>query len=104
MPPIPIVDDESATLSLLQDVLEDEGYEVVTAGDGQAALLLMQQTAVALVLTDYMMPRMNGVEFCTRLRADPATAAVPVFLLSAVPPVTADGLFTSVISKPFDIH
>jgi two-component system, OmpR family, response regulator VicR len=102
-PTILVVDDEPEILELLQEMLQDEGYTVLTAVNGLVALELLAQTRVAIVLTDYMMPRMNGIELCTRLRADPRTATMPIVLMSAAPPRDAADMFTLVIQKPFTI-
>ncbi len=66
-----IVDDELAILDLLRDVLEDEGYTVVTATDGLSALELVHTEQPALILTDIMLPQMDGLTLSARLQADP---------------------------------
>jgi len=101
--PILIVDDEPVILEMLRDMLVEEGFSVVTANDGQAALALLQQTDVALVLMDFMMPRLNGLQLADQLRRDQRTADLPLLLMSAVPPPDADGHFLAVILKPFGL-
>jgi CheY-like chemotaxis protein len=103
MATILIVDDELAILDLMREILEDEGYTIVTAENGLDALAALRRIPVLMVLTDYMMPHMDGVELCERIRADPQLAALPVTLISAVPPADATSLFTQVISKPFAV-
>lgn len=99
--PILIVDDELLILAMLRDVLVDEGFVVVTANNGTAALYLLQQTRVSLVLMDFMMPNLNGIELADRLHDDPWTAEVPLILMSAVPPPEVGTQFVAVLAKPF---
>jgi two-component system cell cycle response regulator len=75
--PILIVDDDPFMLDLLRDVLEAAGFVVLTAGDGKAALALLQHTPVALVLTDLMMPNVTGLQLAQQLWSNPETAAIP---------------------------
>jgi CheY-like chemotaxis protein len=102
--PILIVDDEPIILELIRDVLQDEGFTVLTARTGAAALHLVQHTPVALVLTDLMMPNLTGVELARRLRSQPETAAIPLILMSAAMPERVSDLFVAVIHKPFPIE
>ena len=105
MPPtILVVDDEAAIVELLQAVLDDEGYQVVTAGDGREALASLAAHRVALVLSDVMMPRLDGRELARAMRADPAHRAIPLILLSAASPAIAqDTPHAAFVSKPFDL-
>lgn len=97
-----IVDDEQPILELLRDILEEEGYTVVTARNGNDALQTALQQHIDLVLTDYMMPQMDGVHLSKQLRAYPQTAKVPVIIMSAVN-VPNDGSFNNIIRKPFNL-
>ena len=75
------VDDEDSIRELLELQLKRNGYETLTAADGQAAL---EQAAQAdLVLLDVMLPGIDGFEVCRRLKADPSTQAIPVIMLTA---------------------
>ncbi|MFC4014545.1 response regulator transcription factor [Nonomuraea purpurea] len=76
-----VVDDEPALLEALQSSLEFEGYEVVTAGDGQAALEALAEGSYDAVLLDVMMPRLDGLTTCRRLRA--SGNHIPVLMLTA---------------------
>jgi two-component system, OmpR family, response regulator MprA len=76
-----VVDDEPALREALQSSLEFEGYQVVTANDGQAALEELARTPYDAVLLDVMMPRLDGLTACRRLRA--AGDHVPVLMLTA---------------------
>ena len=78
-----IVDDDPDIRALVTYRLTASGYEVVCAGDGEAGLAAAREHAPDLVLVDWMMPRLTGVELCGRLRADPALADIPVVLLTA---------------------
>jgi signal transduction histidine kinase len=78
-----VVDDELKAQTLLRTLLEAEGYRVLCAGNGPDALASAAQRP-DVILLDIMMPGMDGYEVCTRLRADPALAAVPVIMLTAL--------------------
>jgi CheY-like chemotaxis protein len=82
-PLILLADDEFAALGVLELLLRAEGFEVVTAADGQEALDIATARSVDLIITDYKMPRMNGAELCSRLQQDPRLSAIPVFMASA---------------------
>ncbi|BFU46213.1 response regulator [Krasilnikovia sp. MM14-A1004] len=77
-----VVDDEPDLRFLLRHVLASAGHEVTDAGDGAIALACVHESPPDLVVTDMMMPVMGGVEFIRRLRADPATAAIPVLAVT----------------------
>jgi adenylate cyclase len=77
------VDDLPQNLRLLQAVLEPRGYHVVLASSGEEALETLSSCAVDLVLLDIVMPGMDGYEVCRRVRADDATAYLPVVMITA---------------------
>ena len=79
-PTILLVDDEDAVRTLLTFPLEKDGYVVVQAGDGEEALRLFAEQPVDLVVLDLMLPRLDGLEVCKRLRA---TSTVPIIMLTA---------------------
>jgi CheY-like chemotaxis protein len=81
-----VVDDTPQNVKLLADVLQAKGYAVLTAADGPGALRKLSQEAPDLVLLDVMMPGMTGYEVCAKIRADPATALLPVVLVTALDP------------------
>jgi CheY-like chemotaxis protein len=83
MPTVLVVDDEPDIRSLIRRILERAGHDVVEAGHGAAALEAVRRSPPDLVVTDMMMPVMNGSELVARLRADPDTAAIPVLFVSA---------------------
>ena len=99
--PVLIVDDERIIRELLRDVLEEEGFVVLTAANGREALQVIERTPIALVLTDLMMPEVSGMELARQLHTNPITATIPIMLMSAVPPDQIDDLFVVVLHKPF---
>lgn len=82
-PTVLVVDDDPVIQKLLQVNFEMEGYEVVLAGDGVEALEKARELAPDLIVLDVMMPRMDGLEAAARLKQDPATAGIPIIMLSA---------------------
>ncbi len=78
-----VVEDEDALATLLQYNLEKEGYEVVLATDGEEALMLVEERAPDLVVLDWMLPKVSGIEVCRRLRGRAPTRNVPVVMLTA---------------------
>jgi len=106
-PTILIADDRPETVQLVRDLLMMEGYQVVTAIDGQEALDRIRKNLPDLVLLDLNMPRLNGYEVCQQLKADPTTADIPVLMLTAwaEPDQRVKGLQVGAedyLAKPFD--
>jgi CheY-like chemotaxis protein len=81
-----IIDDSPSVLRLLQAVFEGENYEVVTASDGMEGLEKARQCQPDLVVTDSLMPGLDGFEVLQRLKDHPATGAVPVIMLTSSDP------------------
>jgi CheY-like chemotaxis protein len=99
-----VVDDEPDIAAVLADILEDEGYRVVTAFHGQAALEVLARESFDLVISDLMMPVLNGAELLRRLRAEPRWAQLPVVLISAAPvDEGVRALADAFLTKPFDL-
>ena len=101
------VDDEQANLTLLSKLLRYQGYDVVEASDGRAALAAVQEHRPDLVCLDVMMPEVDGIEVCQRLRRQPEHAGLPILLLTALnrPEDKARGLEAGAndfLAKPFD--
>lgn len=110
-----VVDDDSAIRSILADLLEDEGYQVITASDGRAALYQIQQRQTSggrlpdLILSDIMMPVMDGLELAKKLQKDARLNQIPLILLTAAAgskskwqnlgKIRCDGF----IAKPFEL-
>jgi class 3 adenylate cyclase len=82
-PRILIVDDTPANVHILQARLAANGYDIVTATDGEAALAAVRDTQPDLVLLDVMMPKLDGLEVCRRLRADASLPFIPIILITA---------------------
>jgi DNA-binding response OmpR family regulator len=79
-----IIDDEKDLVELLRyNLVEKEGYDVISANDGQSGLEIAQKHKVDLIVLDLMMPGMDGLEVCRRLRSDPRTGRVPLIMLTA---------------------
>lgn len=78
-----VVDDEEGLVLLMQTNLEFEGYNVVTAYDGEQAISQVKAENPDLVLLDIRMPRKNGWDVCKELKADPNTQHIPIIFLSA---------------------
>ena len=82
-PLILIVEDEPSLAELLRYNVEKEGYRVAEAHDGEEALVLVQEELPQLVLLDWMLPKVSGIEVCRRLRARVETKNLPVIMLTA---------------------
>jgi CheY-like chemotaxis protein len=82
-PSVLVVDDSAAMRRILARTLEAAGYRVTEAPNGQVALALCREQAPDLVLLDIDMPRLDGIETCRRLRADPGVAGATVVMLTA---------------------
>jgi DNA-binding response OmpR family regulator len=100
------VDDDPWIRLLLRDLLTDEGYAVVEASNGSAALRLAQRQPPALVLLDLVLPEQSGLELLTELKSTRATAHVPVIAVSGRTDLLAcaAALADAVVAKPFDIE
>src|ERR1700761_929745 len=82
-PTVLIAEDENALVTLLRYNLEREGYRVLDAKDGEEALLVASEERPDLVLLDWMMPQLSGIEVCRRLRTRQETRNVPIIMLTA---------------------
>ena len=82
-PYVLIVEDETAISTLLEYNLQREGFETALAEDGDLALLMTKERVPDLILLDWMIPKLSGVEVCRRLRLREETASVPIIMLSA---------------------
>jgi class 3 adenylate cyclase/CheY-like chemotaxis protein len=104
-----VVDDAPANVKLLDQVLRASGYEVVTAASGREGLEKLAAAKPDLVLLDVVMPEMSGYEMCRAIRADSATALLPVVMVTALDPETervkgieagADDFLSKPINQP----
>lgn len=108
-PRILVVDDVPDTLKLLTNWLEVHGYQTIEAVNGFQALQLAAEQHPDLILLDVMMPQIDGIETCRRLKTQPQTASVPVILVTAKDPgdARADGIIAGAvdyITKPVNLQ
>jgi len=99
-----VVDDEFDVGELLAELLAMRGHRVTTAINGQLARALLRDRDFDLVITDFMMPLVDGIELVQGMRAEHRLAAIPVIMISAqreLPPVVALGLVQALLQKPF---
>ena len=82
-PTVLIVEDERDLMTLLRYNLEKEGYRVVEARDGEEGLLILNEERPDLVLLDWMLPQVSGIEVCRRIRSRSDTRNVPIIMLTA---------------------
>ncbi|WND03424.1 phosphate regulon transcriptional regulator PhoB [Temperatibacter marinus] len=78
-----LVEDDQAISELIRYNLEAEGYDVTSTEDGEEALLLAEEVGPDVVLLDWMLPSLSGIEICRRLRKEAATANVPILMITA---------------------
>jgi len=83
MKTILVVDDEKAIVQMLRINLKSFGFKVIAAYDGYEALEILKCEKVDLVLLDIMMPQIDGIEVCNKIKENPATRAIPVIMVSA---------------------
>lgn len=101
-----VADDESHILNVVSLKLRNAGYNVITASDGLEAYELAVRERPDLLITDYHMPQLSGLELCQRLKQDPKTAGVPAIMLTArgyhlEPHDTEESGIQRMLSKPF---
>ncbi len=99
-----IVDDEFAIVEALAEILKWEGYTVMSAGNGQAALEVLGKERVDLVLMDAMMPVMGGVEAAAAMQADPRLRDIPIILMTAGPMPAGEARWVATLRKPFQLE
>lgn len=106
--PILVVEDVANVLELLEVTLRFKGYEVASARNGLEALEMVEKVKPVLIITDILMPKMDGYAFVQKLRTNPATRDIPVIFLSATYVTPEDKKFalslgaTRFIEKPID--
>ena len=101
-----VADDETHILHVVSLKLRNAGFVVVTARDGQEALEMAQADRPDLIITDYHMPQLSGLELCQRLKQDPTTRDIPAIMLTArgyhlEPHDTQESGILRMLSKPF---
>lgn len=101
-----VIDDEFGTVEVLVAALEDAGYRVLTAANGRRALERLEENKPDLVISDFMMPLMDGAALVTAMRTNPSFRDIPVIMMSAAPEAALrkhlDG-YEAFLRKPFRI-
>lgn len=106
MPTVLIVDDEFGVAEVLELILEDEGYRVVSAANGRQGLERLREETPDLVLLDFMMPILDGPGTLNAIRGDPSFARTPVVMMSSMDEVTVRERcerYQSFLRKPFRV-
>jgi CheY-like chemotaxis protein len=98
-----IVDDEFGLAEMLREMLRESGFEVALAINGQLAFEILHEGHVDLVLTDMMMPVMDGAELAAAMRSDGRYRHTPIVMMTSLPTAIPqpDGLFDAILRKPF---
>ena len=107
--PVLVIDDEESIIDLIKLGLKYEGFEVVAASDGEDGIAAAQRTNPSFIILDWMLPDMDGLEVCRRLRSNPTTHDIPILLLTAKGEVGSrvEGLNTGAddyLTKPFSFE
>jgi len=98
-----IVDDEFGLAELLREMLRECGYEVTLAINGRLAFEILGEQKVDLVITDMMMPVMDGAELAAAMRSSEVHRHTPIVMMTSLPSVAPwrNGLFNAILRKPF---
>ena len=102
-----LVEDELSNAEVLALILADEGYQVTLAPDGRQAMARLEEAAPDLVITDFMMPGMDGGELVQRLRAIPRFKKLPVLMMSGAPESALRAYkisYQAFLRKPFELE
>jgi len=107
MPRLLLVENEESAAEVLATILELEGFHVTVAANGKRAIEVLEEAQPALIITDYMMPMMDGIEMAKAIRALPAYDTVPILMTSGVAAAALkkyESLFSAFLRKPFTIE
>ena len=106
MQTILVVEDETSITDVIIAILSDEGYRVVAAGNGQEAFTRLQSEHPDLIISDVMMPVMDGRELSKRLQAHPEYSSIPLIMMSAAygPAYLGGNLHSAFLRKPFNVQ
>jgi CheY-like chemotaxis protein len=98
-----IVDDEFGLAEMLRELLSEYGHDVTLAMNGRLALAILDERPIDLVVTDMMMPVMDGAELAAAMRKSEAHSRIPILLMTSLPTAMPreSGLYDAVIRKPF---
>ncbi len=105
-PSILVVDDEFSIVETLTDILVWEGYTVTSAPNGRLALEAILASKPSLLVVDFMMPVMDGLQLIAAIRADPALADLPIVMMTAAflpSPAVGEARWDAFLRKPFDV-
>ncbi len=83
MPKVMVIDDEPFILMMIEDKLKSAGLEVLTRRESRGAVEQIRQERPDLIILDWMMPEVSGLDICKELKSDPDLAGIPVFMLTA---------------------
>lgn len=100
-----VVEDDPDVQGILKTILSKEGYEVNMAGTGREAFILAKESHPDLILTDFLMPGMNGVELCESLKKEINTKDIPIIMVTAYPSEKEKGLSAGAVDfviKPIE--
>ncbi|HYF63900.1 MAG TPA: response regulator [Herpetosiphonaceae bacterium] len=102
---IMLVEDDLPSRTFMAEALADEGYQTIGADDGVMALEQLATARPDLIITSLMLPRMDGLTFCSHVRDNPATSAIPIVICSATleAPDPLPGAYAGFLAKPFDL-
>ena len=104
MPTVLVVDDEWAIAGWLDAIISDAGHRVLAASNGKQALEVLENESIDLVITDFMMPLVDGPTLINAMRTEPRTADIPIIVMTALPETTVrqrlDG-YAAFLRKPF---
>jgi two-component system response regulator VicR len=106
-PRLLLVEDEESAAEVLATILGLEGFHVTLAANGKRAIEALEKAQPALIITDYMMPMMDGIEMARAIRAMPAYNTVPIVMTSGVaeaPLKPYEPLLSAFLRKPFKIE
>ncbi|HEX2051558.1 MAG TPA: response regulator [Actinomycetota bacterium] len=100
-PVVLVAEDDASVRMTIELVLDDEGFEVLMAKNGEEALSLAQSALPDVILLDHVMPKMGGKDVLAALRRDESTAAIPVLVLTGMARDDADWPGAQFVGKPF---
>jgi CheY-like chemotaxis protein len=99
-----VVDDEWAIAGWLEAIISDAGHRVLVSSNGKRALAILEMEQVDVVITDFMMPLVDGPTLINAMRAEPRTADIPAILMTALPETAVRGRlqgYAAFLRKPF---
>jgi DNA-binding response OmpR family regulator len=101
-----VIDDEAFILMMIEDKLKKAGFKVITLRESINAMPIIKSERPDLIILDWMMPELSGIELCNMLKSDSETTDIPIFMLTAKGQVTDEQLglkcgVTRYITKPF---